>query len=404
MADKKPITNATRLEVPAGKTAEVGKPLAIQLAPVGDYPQWIDDEEAEGGRRKVVQKVDEKAIDALVEHFKEPVLVDADHSSEFSTDTKAMAWVVRLFKDADKGLMAEIEPTSEGAEKINGKVYRFVSAAWMLDDDDRPYELVSVGLTNRPNLPVAPMLNSQAGNKAQPGAAANADGGTDEVPSATASAGGNQETTVEPSPDGKGETKNQNPKEGKPAMDIRAKLGLAETATDEEVEQALDICIARAKAADEVANALGLDTACKNEDLVTCATKVVEDVTRLQNAEEAAQEAQMNAEADAFVEENKEVLPDDEQAVEALKEQYKADKDAAEATVANFRRVFEKAQAVANAKVEAAKKAAIAKAHVQVNAATAKKPVALNIDAALAEAKGDPAKENEILRNMKAAK
>ena len=253
---RKVITNAVQAEMPEGLKAEVGKPLVINLAPPGEYPQTVDDPEADGGSREVKQILDEKAIDTLIENFKDKVLVDADHSSETSTNTKAMAWVTRLFKDPEKGLMAEIEPTTIGAENINGRVYRFVSGAWTLDDDGRPLKLVSIGLTNKPNLPVAPMLNSAAAEKKDASGTepATADGGvTKDDPIATPTnadevdENGKKQGEVTPPSD---ESHNDSTEladaatneEGTLNMDIRAKLNLAPEATDKEVEQALKSC------------------------------------------------------------------------------------------------------------------------------------------------------------------
>ena len=239
----KVITNAVQAEMPTNLKAEVGKPLVINLAPPGEYPQTIDDPEADGGRREVNQILDEQAIDTLISNFKNKVLVDADHSSETSTDTKAMAWVTRLFKDPEKGLMAEIEPTSIGAENINGKVYRFVSGAWTLDDDGRPIELVSIGLTNRPNLPVAPIINSAAVNTSDPGTVdPNGNSVTDDVQSAANAepTDGVAEPVVDPAdpqePDPTAENSDQDPtNEGNNQMieQLKQKLGLAPEATDE---------------------------------------------------------------------------------------------------------------------------------------------------------------------------
>lgn len=435
MATKTVLTNAVAFDCPADKAAEVGKPLVIQLAPVGEYPQWVDDKTAQGGKRKVikvvdgqaveeeiddptanegrrevVQKVDEQAIDALISHFdpNKKVLVDADHSSELSTDTRAMAWVVRLFKDDTKGLMAEIEPTSIGAETINGKVYRFVSAAWTLDDDNRPEELVSVGLTNRPNLPVAPMLNSRTGNKTQPGATAvNAeDGVTAKVPSATAKAEENAVTAATPTPNQEPEITTHKPKKETHDMDIRAKLELPAEATDEDVEQAIDALVAKCGVVEQVQNALGIDTKSTPDETVEAVNRLVQNCGDLQttNADlqgkadelETLKAEKLNNEADTFVAQNEDVIP--EEAKETLKEEYKANPEAAQQTVANFRLVAKKA--VANAQPAQKPSLIVAKTHVRVENAAAKKPVTLNMKDALAACGGDPEKEIKALEEM----
>ena len=106
MSKKVVINTAAVAALP--EAAEVGKPITIQLAPEGRYPQLVDDDVAEGGQREVVQVLDRQAMDTLVANFEKAkaeaeakgqkygVLVDADHSSETSTNTAAMGWVTKL--------------------------------------------------------------------------------------------------------------------------------------------------------------------------------------------------------------------------------------------------------------------------------------------------------------------
>lgn len=388
MSKPNTITNAIVREIPADKTAETGKPIVIQLAPFGDYPQTIDNDPATDGRsHEVVQKVDEKAVDTLVSNFKDKVLVDADHSSETSTNTRAMAWVSKLWKDPEKGLMAEIEPTSEGAEKINGKVYRFVSAAWTLDDEERPVELVSVGLTNKPNLPVAPMLNNQQPDKAKAGTASPDDGDGSVTPPLPKTENADDEKAW----NGENKPIIENPQEGNSDMNIREKLGLPAEATDAEVEQALDALIARCGVVEDVQNALGLDKSCTNEETMEALNAVIKNCGDLQAQNAAMEEATRNAEAEQFIAKNDDVIPDE--AVESVKEEYKADPEAAKQTIANFRLVARRA--IANAQKSPS---VPARTHIAVKNSEAKRPVVLNMADALKAANGDPAKENEIIK------
>lgn len=406
------INSAASAQLP--DTAEVGKPITIQLAPAGEYPQFVDDGVDVDGKplqKEVVQILDDKAMQTLVANFEKEkaeaeakgqrygVLVDADHSSETSTNTAAMGWVTKLYIDPDKGLMAEIDPTSLGAEKINGKVYRFVSGAWTLDDDNRPETLVSIGLTNKPNLPVAPMINAAKttpDNKDDAGSAGNAepvavthdnpdDGGVEKP------TGENAEVqTAEDS----AQHDNSESTKGAINMDLKEKLGLPPEATDAEVDGAIDALIARCSAMEQVRNALGMDETAANEEIVEAVNAVVNQCGELQAKNEEAEKAQLNAEAEEFVKENEEVIPED--MTDEIKEEYVEDKEKAEATVANFRKVHERA--ILNAAKGATKKAEEPKKPA-LNWREAKKP-ALNFSEALAAADGDPEKENEIIKNM----
>lgn len=401
--NKSIIINATKNAVLPEKV-ETGKPIVIQLAPAGEYPQFVDstDDNGNATQKEVVQILDDKAMQTMVANFdkakdeaeakgqKYGVLVDADHSSETSTNTAAMGWVTKLFIDPEKGLMAEIEPTSLGAEKINGKVYRFVSGAWTLDDDNRPQELVSIGLTNRPNLPVAPMTNAAKANNGEPSGTQPSDG--EGVTKQTQVANADADTAESAKETTTTETTTQ---EGAINMDltsIKEKLGLPPEAADEEVMTVIEALVERSAAMDKIQNALGYDETAKNEEVVEAVNACLKNAEELQAKEEAAVKEKLNSEAEAFVAENEEVLPDDEIKAE-VKEEYIEDPEKAKATVANFRKVHDKA--VLNAKAAAPKEQPKA-----INWKAAKKPVAVNFDTLLAEAHGDPAKENEIIKNM----
>ncbi len=277
----------TAIKIP--ENLKAGDEVEVQLAPVGEYPQIVDG-------KKIVQKVDLDAIKRLVSAFDDEVLVDADHSSEGGSSTEAMAWVTRLMDDPERGLVGVFKFTDKGAEAVGGRRYRFVSPAWTLNDDGHPLKLVSVGLTNKPNLPVAPVLNMRACK------AGNTNGGS--------SAGSQTE-----------------PPKGYTHMnEIKAKLGLPAEATDEEVATAVAGLVAKC---DEM-------------------KKQVDDLSQKVVANE---EAQKEAEAQKFADENKDVVEN----ADELKEQYKADPEGTAKVIANCRKAMEKA--IANAKAVAPKPA-----------------------------------------------
>ena len=384
---RKPVLNSISAHLP--ETVKAGEPFVIQVAPPGEYPQWIEDPENPSQQKEVVQILDEKAMNAMVENFKDKVLVDADHSSEISTNTAAMGWVTKLFVDPEKGLMAEIEPTSEGVEKINGKVYRFVSGAWILDEDNRPTELVSIGLTNKPNLPVRPMINAQAvAEKKDELGAENKDGVTDGSPSATDDQPDAANAGAQENPEGsQGHDGSQSNNQGNHNMDkVKELLGLAVEATDEEVYAAIDALISRSGEMEAVTNALGLEPTATNEEVQEALNAVINQCGELQAKNEEAEKARLNAEADQLVAENEDVIP--EESVAEIKDQYVEDPEAAKATVANMRRVYDRA--ILNAAKNATPKVRV------VNAKEAKAPKVLNMKDALAECGGDPAKENAV--------
>lgn len=133
------------------------KEIQVQLSPYGEFPQTRED------GTQVRQVCDEEAFRRLVDSF-DPgdVPVDFDHGIESDGgSTRAGAWVERMWVDPEKGLMAVLRLTPAGEAAVQGREYRYLSPAWLLGEDGRPEKLVSVGFTNRPNLPVAPVANSR---------------------------------------------------------------------------------------------------------------------------------------------------------------------------------------------------------------------------------------------------
>ena len=196
-----------------------GNSVKVQLSPFGEFTLH------DGGKRNgTVQHCSKAAFEALVANWKAAgspdVLVDVDHASARGGSTEAAAWCNALEVD-DNGLQGVFNLTPKGLELVKNRSYRFVSPGWTLSPDGTPVSLCSVALTNRPNLPVKPVVN------------ADGTGGRD--------------------PDDPNNTK------GNPEMEtteIAAALGLPETATKEEILAAAKAMKDReAQAAEEAANA-----------------------------------------------------------------------------------------------------------------------------------------------------
>ena len=194
-----------------------GSPLSVQLSPFGEFVLH------DGGKMNgKVQHCTREAFEAMVANWKAAgspdILVDVDHASATGGSTEAAAWA-RNLRVEDCGLCADFELTPRGRELIGGRQYRFVSPGWTLAADGTPLALCSVGLTNRPNLPVKPVVNAD-------------------------DAGGRDPD--DPKPDN----------EGHPTMDIKmiaAALGLPETATEEEILAAVKAMKDKEAAAAEAA-------------------------------------------------------------------------------------------------------------------------------------------------------
>jgi len=139
------------------------------ITPLGEF------EHAGAG---VVQVIDAEAAKAMVDDFKAKasadnfpgLLVDFDH---FSMDTdkpsEAAGWICDLRHD-DKGVWAQVRWTDKGKESVEGGVYRLVSPVFpkpslcesLGENRIRPREIVSVALTNEPNIKGAQPLTNRA--------------------------------------------------------------------------------------------------------------------------------------------------------------------------------------------------------------------------------------------------
>ena len=112
--------------------------------------------------------IDEESIIQMARQTEE-LLIDKDHESMRSPEdrnTAAYGWISGLkaivgLGDMD-GLYGTIKWTSEGIELVKDRVYRFLSPVFELDGDGRAVKLVNVALTNRPALPLPPIINSES--------------------------------------------------------------------------------------------------------------------------------------------------------------------------------------------------------------------------------------------------
>lgn len=147
------LAEAPQLAVAAGDET------VVQLVPPGDWPQWDED------GKEFVQTCDEATFQTLLANFDGEVLVDADHASERgdARDTRAYAWIQALSLDEGGALCGAFKWTDIGAEAVSNRRYRFVSVCWACEEEGkgrwRPVKLVSVALTNTPNIPAKPILN-----------------------------------------------------------------------------------------------------------------------------------------------------------------------------------------------------------------------------------------------------
>lgn len=137
--------------------------IKVQLSPFGEFV--LNDGSKKSGK---AQHCSREAFEELVKNWRnagaKDILVDVDHAAEEGGSTAAAAWLNSLTVE-DDGLYGVFNLTPKGEELVKNRVYRFLSPAWTLKDMT-PQELVSVALTNKPNLPVKPVVNQNKENPA----------------------------------------------------------------------------------------------------------------------------------------------------------------------------------------------------------------------------------------------
>lgn len=130
---------------------------AVQLCPFGNFPG-----------EKSMQVCDREAFEQLIADWRangsKEILMDFEHQSEvekIDSNTTAAAWISNLAIDDERGLVGDVKFTDQGAEAVSNRRLRFLSCTWYTDKAGRPTKMTTVGLTNKPNIPVAPILNKE---------------------------------------------------------------------------------------------------------------------------------------------------------------------------------------------------------------------------------------------------
>lgn len=128
---------------------------AVQLCPFGNFHG-----------EKTMQVCDRAAFEQLIADWKangsKEILMDFEHQSEverIDSNTTAAAWISNLAIDDERGLVGDVKFTDQGAEAVSNRRLRFLSCTWYTDKAGRPTKMTTVALTNKPNIPVAPILN-----------------------------------------------------------------------------------------------------------------------------------------------------------------------------------------------------------------------------------------------------
>ena len=134
----------------------------VKISPIGKFAGSSPD------GKKRVEIIDEQSVMQMAKQTEE-ILLDKDHESMRGPEgrnTEAYGWISGLkaivgLGDMD-GLYGLIKWNPNGIQLAKDRVYRFLSPVFELDAEGRAVKLVNVALTNRPALPLPPIINSEA--------------------------------------------------------------------------------------------------------------------------------------------------------------------------------------------------------------------------------------------------
>lgn len=128
----------------------------VQICPIGDFPNGDHQQHCTA---EALQNV----VKDWTERGSKEILVDFEHNSEShepNSDTSAAAWVSNVRVDPERGLVGDFKLTDVGAEAISNRRLRFLSVSWFVNKETHePIRITSIALTNKPNIPVDPVLN-----------------------------------------------------------------------------------------------------------------------------------------------------------------------------------------------------------------------------------------------------
>lgn len=139
-----------------------GQEIEIEIMPLeGEYKATTVD------GTDFLERFSVESAHKIVENWKadgsKPILCDVDHSSVETSNTQAAGWITNLWVDEEaKRLKGTLQVSESGAELLNGLEYRYVSPVLLFTEDNYPYYLDSIALTNTPRLQeLRPVYNSK---------------------------------------------------------------------------------------------------------------------------------------------------------------------------------------------------------------------------------------------------
>jgi phage I-like protein len=136
----------------------------------GSVPDWIEllpaGPDIRGADGRTWTLPDPAAVVAAFEDRAAPLVVDWEHASEHRArhglDAPAAGWIDRL-QVRNGAVWGRVTWTEKAAAQIAGREYRFLSPVFTYEKAGaRIVQLISVGLTNQPNLPLTALNREES--------------------------------------------------------------------------------------------------------------------------------------------------------------------------------------------------------------------------------------------------
>lgn len=171
MKNKDTLTTCFRASSQTSLEGQTGQtPLKpIKLFDYGVYPHFQGLQEVSHSACKGLAHTFNSLLNKLKRKFLGvPLYVGHPDDLHFSgqpghTDTKAYGWVTGL-EAKDDGLWVQLSLSKEGAQLVESKHYKFLSPRWEMIKTPKgtytPIRLISMGLTNQPNIPCEALSNA----------------------------------------------------------------------------------------------------------------------------------------------------------------------------------------------------------------------------------------------------
>lgn len=108
--------------------------------------------------------VDDESVTAVINAFdtqKNQMVIDYEHQTLMGTEAPAAGWIAKLINKGKEGIWAAVEWTDRAKQYLINKEYKYVSPVLLTrKSDNKVIRLINVALTNQPNIDgMVPLVN-----------------------------------------------------------------------------------------------------------------------------------------------------------------------------------------------------------------------------------------------------